>query len=105
MCQVPASHRLNSVLWHPDGRILFTVWRDSLYAVPSRGGTASVLLAVNAQTEVDFHETTLLPDGRLVAGVHTRHDDLARIELIDVQSGSRTVLSEDAQVRADPLRR
>ena len=72
VCKVPVSGRLTSILWHPDGRIIFAVWRDSLYAVPSSGGTPGVLLAVNAQTEIDFHETTLLPDGRLVAGVHRR---------------------------------
>ena len=99
VCEVPASRQLTSALWHPDGRILFAVWRDSLYAVQSSGGTPAVLLAVNVQTEVDFHETALLPDGRLVAGVHLRDADLARVELIDLRSSKRTVLTDDPSVR------
>ena len=97
--RVPASGRLTSVLWQPDGRIVFAVWRDSLYSVPSSGGTPEVLLAVNAQTEIDLHETALLPDGRLIAGVHLRDQDLARVELIDLRAGKRTVVTDDPLVR------
>ena len=99
VCQVPASGRVTSALWHPDGRILFAVWRDSLYAVQSSGGTPEVLLPVNVRTEIDFHETALLPDGRLIAGVHMRDADLARVELIDLRDNKRTVLTDDALVR------
>jgi serine/threonine-protein kinase len=99
VCQIPASQRITSVLWHPDGRIIFAVWRDSLYAVPSTGGAAQVLFAVNVQDEIDFHETTLLPDGRLVAAVHVRNEDLSRIDLIDFRGGKRKILSQDATVR------
>jgi serine/threonine protein kinase len=100
VCEVPASRRLtSSVLWHPDGRIVFAVWRDSLYAVRSSGGTAEVLLAVNAKAEIDFHESTLLPDGRLVVGVHVRDEDQGRLELIDLRTGERSVLTDDPLVR------
>jgi Tol biopolymer transport system component len=99
LCQVPASRRINSVLWHPDGHILFAVWRDSLYGVGTGGGTPEVVVGVDSQKEVDFHETTLLPDGRMVAAVHTRNDDLVRVELIDLRSDRRTVLADDPLVR------
>jgi Tol biopolymer transport system component len=99
VCQVPVSRQVTSLLWHPDGRIIFAVWRDNMYSVRATGGTPEILLAVDVKNEIDFHETTLTPDGRLVTSVHLRESDLARLELVDLRSRKRTVLTDDGSVR------
>ena len=56
--------------------LLFSVWRDSVYRVPSTGGTPVVHVAVNPETEIDFHGLSVLPDNRLLFATHVRKGDM-----------------------------
>jgi serine/threonine-protein kinase len=98
LCRVPGSGRVMGMTWVPTtSSIAFSVWRDSLYTVPGAGGTPSVLVALNPQTEVDFHAVNSLPDGRLIVDTHQRVSDVSIVELIDgshrktLSSGSKIV--------------
>ena len=98
--RVPGAGRINGIVWHPDGSIIFSAWRDNLYRVPASGGTPEVLLGVDTANEVDFHEIALAPRGRLLVGVHPRTDNVARLELAEVGGGTpRLVLTDDPAVR------
>jgi Tol biopolymer transport system component len=98
VCRLPESGRLMGVAWRTDGAIVFSGWRDNLYSVPATGGTPKVLLAVDRETEVDFHDISPLPDGRMIVGAHVRAGDTDRAELVD--GTTRTVLTADPGVRA-----
>jgi serine/threonine protein kinase len=84
VCKVPATGRVLAAKWRSDGAILFSVWRDSLYAVPAMGGNAKVAVAIDPAHDVDFHDISILPDGRLFLETHG-HDaagvDLTRLEI------------------------
>jgi serine/threonine protein kinase len=97
VCKVPASGKILGGAWLPDGSIAFSVWRDSLYSVPATGGTPTILLAVDPAKEVDFHDVSALPDGRMIIQTHLR-PDIFRQELIDGRH--RTVLSADSTITA-----
>ena len=74
--------RVTGVTWTRDNSIVFAGWRDSLYTVPATGGTPEVRLALNPESEIDFHEVQALADGRLVLTVHAREGS-NRFEMID----------------------
>ena len=95
ICRVPGPGSAIDVVWHPDGRIIFSASRDSLYAVAGAGGTPELLLPIDQSTEIDFHDIGVAPDGRLLVHVHRRGADTARLEIVDVEKGHRTVLSPD----------
>ncbi|HJR59933.1 MAG TPA: protein kinase [Vicinamibacterales bacterium] len=97
VCRIPVSGRLMGVDWRTDDTLVFSVWRDSLYTVPVAGGTPAVRLTINTETEVDFHNVTALPDGRLIVGVHVRQGDFDRTELVD--GDGRTILNEDPTLK------
>ena len=84
--------------WLPTGHIVFSVWRDSLHTVSATGGTPTVRLAVNRETEVDFHQVAGLPGDRLLVGAHQRQGDSDAIELIAGQR--RVLISADKTVSA-----
>jgi len=98
VCRIPASGRVMGIDWLPGGHITFSVWRDSLYTVPATGGTPTIRLAVNPETEVDFHQVAGLPGDRLLVGAHQRQGDSDAIELIAGQR--REVISADKTVSA-----
>lgn len=91
--KIPASGRLTSLVWLRSGKIVFSVWRDSLYEVPAAGGTPVIRLAIDEGTEIDFHHVSALPDDRLVISTHRRQEDSDIVELVDGQR--RTVLTTD----------
>jgi hypothetical protein len=89
-----------SMAWLADNTLLFPVWRDSLYRVPASGGTASVALAIDADTEVDFHHVAPVPDGRVILTTHQRREDADIVELVSLDGkGERRVLSRDPDLR------
>ncbi len=96
VCRLRAPGRIMGIAWTRDGTIVYSAWRDSLYKVAASGGTPEVLLAVDRETEVDFHSVSPLPDGRLLVAAHMRGDDSDRLELLD--AGRRTVLSSDRSI-------
>jgi dipeptidyl aminopeptidase/acylaminoacyl peptidase len=63
--------------------------------VPAAGGAPEVLIAVNPETEVDFHWIALAPGGRLLTSVHRRSENSGRVELIELSGGRRTVVTDD----------
>ncbi|HUE89288.1 MAG TPA: protein kinase, partial [Vicinamibacterales bacterium] len=97
VCRIPPTGRVMGIAWRADNMIVFSAWRDSLYQVQATGGTPEVLLPIDPATEVDFHAVSIVPDGRLVVGVHVRDGDSDRAVLVD--GTNRTVLTDDRTVR------
>ncbi|PYR61292.1 MAG: hypothetical protein DMF91_10140 [Acidobacteria bacterium] len=96
VCKVPATGSVLDIAWTADGTILFAVWRDTIYKVPSTGGTPEVFLAVDPKVEVDFHTITPLPGGRFIITTHVRDGDHEQQELYDGKT--RSVLTTDPRV-------
>jgi hypothetical protein len=96
VCKVPATGNVLDIAWMADGAILFVVWRDSIYKVPSTGGTPEVFLAVNPNVEVDFHTITPLPGGRFILTTHVRDGNRPQQELYDGKQ--RSVLTTDPDI-------
>ena len=91
VCDLPATGRVIAGAWRPDDVIVFSAWQESVYTVPASGGDPRVLLAVDPRTETDFHELSLLPDGRSLLFVpHSGTVDLSRIDVL--RDGRRTVV-------------
>src|SRR6185312_4234563 len=87
--KVPATGRVLAARWRPDGTIVFAVWRDSLYAVPASGGDVKVAVAIDPAHDVDFHDVSLLPDGRLLLDTHGRDAAGADITRLEIADGTR----------------
>jgi serine/threonine-protein kinase len=88
------STRVMDGLWLSDNTILVALWRDSIYRILATGGTASVHVPVDVKTEIDFHQLTALPDGRLIVSTHLRGDVPTRLDLVSAKG--RTPLSGEA---------
>ena len=71
VCKVPTSGHVLDVQWI-GADIVFAVWRDGLYKAPATGGTPTLVLPIDAATEVDFHAFTPMPDERLIVIAHER---------------------------------
>ena len=93
VCRIPATGRALDFAWRPDGTILFTVSRDSLYTVPAAGGTPAVYLAIDPKTEVEFTSVSPLPDNRLIVTTRIREPSSFRTELVG--SGSDREAHDD----------
>ena len=99
VCRIPATGRALDFVWRPDGTILFTLSRDSVYTVPAAGGTPAVYLAIDPKTEIEFTSLSLLPDNRLIVTTRIREPPSFRTELVG--SGSdrrRTTIIADPDV-------
>jgi Tol biopolymer transport system component len=96
ICAIPATGRLLAADWLASGSIVFAVWRDSLYQVAAAGGAPTIRLALNPATEVDFHDVSALPDGRLLLTVHHVAGDVFSVESLD--GTTRRVLTNDGSV-------
>ena len=99
VCRIPATGHALDFAWRPDGTILFTVSRDSLYSVPAAGGTPAVYLAIDPKTEIEFTSVSPLPDDRLIVTTRIREPSSFRTELVG--SGSdrqRTTIVADPDV-------
>jgi serine/threonine protein kinase len=78
--------------WGADDHIVFSYGStDGLQQVSAQGGDPTPFLAISAETETDFHEPSLLPDGRGVVFVtHRKTGTADTIEL--AADGKRTML-------------
>ncbi len=82
ICRVPASGQPLDLVWRSDGTILFTVAGDSVYSVPAEGGTPTVHLPVDPETEIEFTSVSPLDDGRLIVTTHLREPESYRTDLV-----------------------
>jgi serine/threonine-protein kinase len=98
VCKIPASGRTMGAKWLTNGTIVFSVWRDSLYSVPSDGGDPIVRVAIDPATEIDFHEISAGPGQGLLVVTHRRLADEQILELID--GNRRVMLSKDPTIGA-----
>ena len=95
IAQIPASGTVMDAAWLANGTIVFSVWRDSIYAVPATGGQPVVQLTVDPEREIDFHHLAALPGDRLIVATHRREEDSDVIELVELGGGRRRVLLTD----------
>ena len=83
VCRIPGSSgRVMGLAWLADGTIVFSGWRESLYKVAAIGGTPEILIKVDTEKEIDFHEVFPVPGGRLLVAVHLREADAIRTDLL-----------------------
>lgn len=88
--------------WYPDGRIIFTTGFSGLLEVSDRGGDVRVALAVDPNTDLDFHEAAPLPDNRgVLFYVHGRPGSPTGIAVFDGKD-RKMVLQERALVLDHP---
>ena len=97
VCKIPGPGQMLTGLWLPDGTIVFSVWRESVYRVRASGGTPELHVPLDPAKEVDAHFLTMAPGNRLILGVHVRgEDDAQRLDI--VENGRRTTLSSDTDM-------
>jgi serine/threonine-protein kinase len=89
LCNLPGDYRGGA--WGRDGLIFIAMTRGPIYKVPVGGGDAQVYLALDTNKgDVDFHDPSLLPDGRtLLYSVH-RQQGVDTLELY--KDGVRKIL-------------
>jgi Tol biopolymer transport system component/tRNA A-37 threonylcarbamoyl transferase component Bud32 len=77
--------------WTRDGRIVFTDGSGQLWDVAAQGGDPDTLLALVPEEDGDFHNVSLLPDGKsFVFVVHRAEGTFDRIDLLS--GGGRSPL-------------
>jgi hypothetical protein len=94
---------LTSATWHPDGRLLVNGARG-LWALPARGGEASLLVATDSAGRERFIEVGLFADGRILLGVIAR--DGSRTEVVSPDGRERESIApgfEDVRIVDDIL--
>ena len=82
VCRIAGAGRIMGAAWRSDGTIVFSAWRENLYAVSASGGTPNVLLTLDPATEIDFHDVSPAPGGDLIVAVHLRREDAIRFDLL-----------------------
>jgi eukaryotic-like serine/threonine-protein kinase len=88
--------------WRADGVIIFTTGDSGLMQVAAQGGDATPLLNVGADEE-DFHDASLLPDGRgVLFTVHRSVQGVDTIALFDGKS-RKNLLQLDGQRIGHPV--
>ncbi len=88
--------------WRADGVIIFTTGDSGLMQVAAQGGDATPLLKVGADEE-DFHDASLLPDGRgVLFSVHRAMQGVDTIALFDGKS-RKNLLQLDGQRIGHPV--
>jgi len=93
ICKLPGDW--NGGAWMGDDTIAISTTRGPMYRVPARGGDPAVLIPLQPREELDFHDPSVLPDGRsLIYPVH-RPTGVDTIEML--RDGKRSVL-----LRIDP---
>jgi Tol biopolymer transport system component len=98
VCDLPA--RPVGICWGPDGRIIFGTLDAAgggLWRVPAEGGKLERLTTVDASKDVTHRLPHLLPGGKAVVFtvMPSQFGVEARIELLSLETGKRTVLIED----------
>ena len=87
--------------WLPDGRIIYTTGSTGLRIVSSQGGISAELLAPGPD-ESDFHDTSVLPDGRgALFVVHRGPDATDTIAVFDGTDRKNIFQIDGGEVR-DP---
>jgi len=72
------------IVWTVDDQLLVTGGdKTGILQVPVQGGDLREVLALDESRDVDFHELTLLPNGRDVAFVVHRRDPDSQVRLVD----------------------
>ena len=98
VCRIPAGPGpVMGMTWLRDGTIVFATWHENLYKVAASGGTPEAIVKINPETEIDFHEVSALPDGRLLAELHLRDPDAFRTEVVG--KGERRALVTEPTAR------
>jgi eukaryotic-like serine/threonine-protein kinase len=89
LCNLPGDYRGGA--WGADDLIIIAINRGPVYRVPAGGGDAQLYLALDPNKgDVDFHDPSLLPDGRtLLYSVH-RQQGVDTLELY--KDGTRKIL-------------
>jgi eukaryotic-like serine/threonine-protein kinase len=88
--------------WRADGVIIFTTGDSGLMQVPAQGGDPTPLLNVGADEE-DFHDASLLPDGRgVLFAVHRSVQGVDTIALFDGKS-RKNLIQIDGQRIGHPV--
>ena len=89
--------RLNEVIWdvgfgvwHPDGRLLIA-GLSGLWALPSSGGEAVLLLAADSSKQERFTWVRAAPDGRLL--LHVTTGDTSRIDALSSTATDRRLVA------------
>ncbi len=98
---IPATGEVIAARWFRDGTIVFAVWRENVYSVQAAGGTPAVALALNSATEIDVHQISEAPDGRLIVTIHQRSGDRGITVLAGRGTGAtqpRVLLSDDSTI-------
>jgi Tol biopolymer transport system component len=88
--------------WRPDGTIVFSVGNGPLYEIPPRGGDPRPFHEAQAGVENDFHEPSVLPDGRSVVFVVHRTEGTDTIAAL-VDGRRRILLQSKDQHFANPI--
>ncbi len=69
--------------WGENGRIAFTDGSGQLWSVSGQGGDPDTLLPLDPEGDADFHNVSLLPEGKgLIFVVHRKEDTYDRIDVI-----------------------
>ncbi|HET6347761.1 MAG TPA: protein kinase, partial [Candidatus Krumholzibacteria bacterium] len=74
ICDIPADDRFICGAWDAQDRIILGKWRGGLLEVSAKGGTIRELMKAPDEL-VDYHDLSLLPDGKtLLASAHLTGD-------------------------------
>jgi Tol biopolymer transport system component len=100
ICDLPLTGRILAGAWRPDGTILVSsLWYGAIYQVPANGGDPAVFY--EDRTVFDFHEITLLPDGRtLLLAPHALVENLSEIAILR-DGRRRTILPAQPRSQVD----
>jgi len=86
-------------VWGEDGRIVFGDGGGPLWRVSAQGGDPDTLLALDPETEGDFHNVSALPGGKgLLFVVHRKGGTYDRIDLLADGRRRTLVFMEDEEL-------
>ena len=87
ICRLPKPANVTGASWGA-GSIVFSLYGDSIYQVPSVGGEPRELLR-HAANEEDFHSVTFLPDGRHLVTLAHRKEGPSPVVVVGFPDGVR----------------
>jgi eukaryotic-like serine/threonine-protein kinase len=80
---------ITSAAWHPDGRILVSVFH-SLWAVPAKGGDPEILVVGDSTKQERIEQVEVLPDGRILLNIFAPGG--GRVEVVAPDGSGRTTI-------------